>query len=88
MCTYRDLCEDVEEKRDDREIQTDSSPTESLLQVLWHSDHLLKKNNIQNNFLQCSVTHTSQTLSYTQYKRNSPQRSDTPERTAIPAAAQ
>lgn len=50
ICTYRDLREDIEEKRDDREVQTDSSPTKSLLQILWHSDHLLK-NNIQNNFL-------------------------------------
>lgn len=43
LYTYRNLCEDVKEKWNDREIQANSRPSKSFLEVLWHCNHLLKK---------------------------------------------
>lgn len=38
--TYRDLGENVEEERDNGEVDVDPCPSKSLLQVLGHGDHL------------------------------------------------
>lgn len=77
--THWDLGENVQEQRDNRQVEADSGPTEPLLQVLRHRDHLTRD-------IKCYFLNGRSKLTRWHMKSLLPQLWGTPVQTASPAA--